>query len=88
MREEEVQRSDDIVDLRKYGVLAVDHRIRRRPLLGEVNHRIRLEGLDHAGQEIVVVHVADKQLDGLSGEFLPDTQPVRQGLDRRQRLRA
>ncbi len=69
-------------------MLTVDHGIRGRPLLGEVNHGIGLEALDHAGEEIVIVNVTDKLLDGLSGEFLPDTQPVRKRLNRRQRLRA
>src|ERR1700691_520886 len=69
-------------------MLAVDHRIGSRTLLGEMNHRIRLEILDHTGQEIVVVHIADKQLDRFPGEFLPNAQSVGQRLDRRQTLRA
>ena len=88
MREEQIQSSDDIVDLSEDRMFAVDHRIRRRTLLGKVNHGIRLEIVDHAGEELVVVHVADKQLDGFSRELLPNAQPVRQGLDRRQGLRA
>jgi hypothetical protein len=87
-RKEEVQRSDDIVDLSEHRMFTVDHRIGSRALFGKVNHGVRLEALDHTGQEVIVVHVADKLLDGLSGEFLPDAQAVREGLNRRQALRA
>ena len=87
-RKQQVQRSNHIVHLREHRMLAVDHRIRSGALFGEVNHRIRLEVFDHTGQKIVVVHVADKHLDGFPGELLPDAQPVRQGLNGRQGLRA
>ena len=88
MREQQIQRSHHIVHLGEHRMFAVDHRIRRRALFGKMNHRIRLEILDHTGQEIIVVHIANKQLDRFSGEFLPHTQPVCQRLDRRQALRA
>ena len=40
-REQQVQRSDHVVDLREDRVLAVDHGIRRGALFGEVHHRVR-----------------------------------------------
>ena len=76
-RKQEVQRSHHIVHLSEHRMFAVDHRIRSGALLGKVNHRIRLEVFDHARQEIVVVDIADKHLDGLPSELLPDAQPVR-----------
>ncbi len=87
-REQEIQGSDDVVDLRKYRMFAVDHRIGRRPLLGIMNHCIRLEIFDDAGKKFVVVYIADEKPDGFARKFMPDAQTVGEGLDWRKRLRA
>jgi hypothetical protein len=42
--EEQIQRAHDIVHLGADGVVAIDHRIRRGALFGEVNHGLRLKG--------------------------------------------
>ncbi len=44
--EEEVQRADHVVDLGEHRVFAVDHRVRRGALLGEMNDGVRSKGLD------------------------------------------
>ncbi len=44
-REQQVHRADHVIHLRRNRVLAVDHRIRRRTLLGEMHYRFGLERL-------------------------------------------
>src|SRR5262249_41560041 len=46
-RVEHVHRADDVVDLGIDGVLAVDHRVRRGPLLGVVDNRVGPEVAHH-----------------------------------------
>jgi len=45
-REEQIQRPHDVVDLRENRVLAIDHRVRRGALLGEVDDGVRLHPLE------------------------------------------
>ncbi len=70
-REEQIQSADDVVDLSGNRMLAVDHRIRRGPLLGEMDHCVGLTGFDRGSEEVVIGHVADQQLDILAGEIAP-----------------
>ena len=60
--EEQIERADDIVDLGEDGVLAVDHRVGSRALLGKMNDRLGLEFLDHGGEEFVVGHIARRMI--------------------------
>ncbi len=53
-RIEQVQGADDIVHLCVDGVLAVDHRVRRGSLLGEVDNRLGRELTDGLLDEHVV----------------------------------
>src|SRR5208283_4723826 len=78
----------DVVDLRENRVLAVDHRIRRGSLLGEMDHCVRLEIANCRREKIVVVHVADEQLNDVPGQRLPRANPLRQRPYGRQRLNA
>src|ERR1035438_789762 len=87
-REQHVQRSDNVVHLRKYGVLAIDHRIGRGALFGEMDHSVRLKVFKHRRQKVVIRYVANEQFDGLSRQFLPDADAIGQGLDGRQSLYA
>ena len=77
----------DVVDLGEDRVLAVDHGIRRRALLGEVHDRLGLEFGHHRRQKVIVRNVADERLDLLSRELLPDRKPLRERTDRGQGLR-
>src|SRR5713226_8281515 len=86
--EKDVQCSDDVVDLREDGVLAVNHRVGSRALFREVDHRFRLEGLERGSEKVVVGNVADEQFDGFAGQVLPDPDAIRQRANRSQRLRA
>ena len=81
------KRADDVVDLGEDRVLAVDHGVRRRPLLGKVHHRLGLEFGHHRRQKLVVRNVADKRLDLLARELLPDGKPLGERADRGQGLR-
>src|ERR1700722_14135395 len=51
-----------------------------------MNDRFRLTSLDRRGEEIVVGHIADKELDGVPRELAPNSQPFRQRPDRRESL--
>src|SRR3989440_1661136 len=85
--EKNVQCSDDVVHLGEDGVLAVDHRVGSRALLGEMDHGFRFEGLECGSEKVVVGNVTDKQFDGLAGHVLPDPDAIRQRANRSQRLR-
>ncbi len=87
-RVQHVQRADDVVDLGVDGVLAVDHRVRRGPLLGEVHDRVRAEVADHVVGEVGVGQVADVAADLLPGQLVPGPDPGLEGLDRHQAVDA
>jgi hypothetical protein len=74
-RIEQVQGADDIVHLCVDGVLAVDHRVRRGSLLGEVDNRLGRELTDGLLDEHVVGQVAYERLHGVTGDFLPRRDP-------------
>ena len=78
-REQQVQRAHHVVHLGEDRVLAVDHGIGRGALLGEMNHGVRLEVLDRGGEKVVVGHVADEELDVLSGDLLPTRKRSERG---------
>src|SRR5260370_18042860 len=76
-RKENIQRADHVVHLRENGVLAIDHGIGSRALLGKVNDRLRFESSEYLGEKLVVGHVSNERFDRLSGEAMPGTQPTR-----------
>ncbi len=69
-------------------MLAVDHRIWSGTLFGEVDDSFGLEGLNHRREKITVRDVADKELDGVSGDFLPGLEAVGEKTNGSQRSRA
>ena len=69
MREQQIQRAHHVVHLREDRVLAVDHRIRRGALLGEMHHRIGRESLHHLSEKIVVRDVAREEFDLFAGDL-------------------
>ena len=84
----DIQRAYDIVHLRKHGVFAIDHRIGRRALLGEVHDGFRFARPKRGRQKIVIGDVADKHIDILTGQVLPHAHTVAQRTNGRERLRA
>ena len=62
-REQQVQRADHVVHLGEDRMFAVDHGIGRRALFGEMDDRFGFEGLDGAGEKVVVRDVADEEFD-------------------------
>ena len=58
-RVQHVEVADHVVGLRVDGVLPVDHRVRRGPLLAEVDDGVGLELADHLVGELRVAQVAD-----------------------------
>src|ERR1700733_255495 len=87
-REQQVQRADHVIYLRERGVAPVNHRIRSGALLGEVDPGFGLEFVERFGEELVVGHVTDEQVDLLAGVFVPGAETIRKRLDRRERLYA
>jgi hypothetical protein len=85
--EEQVEVADDVVDLRVDGVVAVDHRIGRRPLLAEVHHRLGGEAADRPLEQGRVADVADEGLDGAAAQLVPGRDPVVEVRDRHQARR-
>jgi SagB-type dehydrogenase family enzyme len=85
-RVEQVERADHVVLLGVDRVLAVDHRVRRGPLLGVVHDRVRLEIGERRIGELGVAQVADVAADPLPGQLPPDLDPGLQRRDRHQRL--
>ena len=79
---EEIQSPDNIVDLGKRSVFAVDHGIGSGALFGEVHHGIRLKFSDRSSEKIVIADIADKLLNGFAGELLPYTKAVGKWPDR------
>ena len=70
-REQDVQVPDHVVLLGVHRVRPVDHRVRRGPLLGEVNHGLQLEVGDDVVREHRVRQVTDVQPDLLAGQLPP-----------------
>src|ERR1019366_8792076 len=77
-RVEDVQRVDHVVVLRVDGVLLVDHRVRRGPLLSEVHDRLGAERLDDTVGEVRVHEVAGPAGELLARDLLPDLDPALQ----------
>jgi hypothetical protein len=73
---EQVERAHHVVDLGKYRMFAVDHGIRRRTLLGKMDHGLRLILLNDGGKKIIIGHVADETIDGVSGDLIPGLDSV------------
>ena len=85
-REQHVQVPDHVVLLGVHRVRPVDHRVRRGPLLGEVDHGLGLEVPDDVVGEQRVGQVTDVHADLLAGQLLPHRDPRLQRLDRHQGL--
>ena len=66
-REQQVEGSHDVVDLGEDRMFAVDHRVRRGPLFGEMHHGVGRKRSHHRGNEIIVGDIAGQELDGLAG---------------------
>ncbi len=63
------------------------HRVRRRPLLGEVHDRVRAQPGQQGGQPVALGgQVEPDEADLPAGDLLPDPQPFAEGPDRRERL--
>ena len=86
--EEHVHGAHHVIHLGEDRVFAVDHRIRRGTLLGEMDDGVRLKCFYGGFEKIVIGNVADKELDGFSCAFLPDAQPVGERTNRSESLRA
>ena len=87
-RVEQVQGTDDVVHLGVDGVRTVDHRVRRRSLLGEVDDRVGLEFTHRLVDEDVVCEVADERLDRVARNLLPSRHPPLELTDRDQAVDA
>jgi hypothetical protein len=83
---EHVERADHVVLLGVDRVPAVDHRVRRGPLLGVVHDRVGPEVLDDVIREHGVGQVADVHADREAGQLPPHRDPGPQRLDRHQGL--
>ena len=57
-------------------MFAVNHGIRSRALLGEMDHCLRLEILDQRGEKVVLHHISHKEVDPISGQLLPDSETI------------
>src|ERR1700733_7010279 len=69
-------------------MFAVDDRIRRGALLGKMHNRFGFEILYYVGKKIVLRYIADKELNDISGEFLPNSKAICQWTDGRKGLHA
>ena len=76
-----VEVADDVVHLRVDRVLAVDHGVRRRALLPEVDDGIGPRLGDDAVGEGGVGEVADAHVDRVAGYLLPARDAILQGGD-------
>ena len=85
---QQVQRADDVVVLGVDGVGAVDHRVRRGTLLGEVHDRVGRELPQRRVHEIGVEQITDVGGEPLSGVLLPRRHPGGQVFDRHQAAHA
>ena len=81
-REQQVEGPDHVVDLGKYRMFAVDHRIRSGPLLGKVHHGVRRKRSDHRGNELIVGNIAGQEFDVLAGDLFPGAKPFGHRPDR------
>ena len=86
--EKKIQRADYVVDLGVDGVAAVNHRVRGRALLGEMNDGLGLEIFDDVAEEFVVADIANVGFDGAAGEAVPDAKAVGERADGSEGLRA
>src|SRR5690242_12177828 len=67
--------------------MGVPHRVRRGPLLGEMNDRLRPDFLQHRDQPVVLRRqIQVHEPDGVPGHLLPYADPLAHRADRRQRL--
>ena len=78
-REQEVERADDVDDLRLRRAFEVDHRKRRRGLLGVVDDGLRLEVGDYCVEERRVGDVADVRRNLLASDLVPSCEVAPRG---------
>src|SRR5215210_2519507 len=82
--EEHVQVADNVVVLGVDGMAPVDHRVGRRPLLGEVHDGLGMVALHDVGDELPVQEVAELEPEGLPANLAPRPNPVLYVRDRGQ----
>src|ERR1700756_1871690 len=75
-----------MVDLAEDSMAAIDHRVGRRPLFGEMNHRLRFKRLHDFRQEFIIENVANKRFDLATSKALPRAKSLGQRTDERQCL--
>ena len=86
-RGQQVVRGPDVVVHRVALGRGGPHRVRRRPLLGEVHDRVRPQVRQHRDQPVVLRgQVQADEADLLAGDLFPDPDPLADRPDRRQRL--
>ena len=73
---QQVEGAHHVVDLGVDGVLAVDHRVGSRALLGEVHDRLGLEALERVVHEVGIGQVADEGLELEPRHLFPHPDPV------------
>src|SRR5947209_14821157 len=78
---EDVERPYDVVCLRENGVLAVNHRIRRRTLFSKVYDCLRLKYAKDGGNCFVVHRVANVELNLPSRNLFPRCDTLMEGVD-------
>src|SRR5579872_1405354 len=83
-RKQQIQVTDDVVDLCHHRVLAVDHGKRRGALLTEVQDCLRFEAPHEAPHEWVIADVADEDGNLFPCQFMPAVHPVTNWGDRCQ----
>jgi hypothetical protein len=83
---DQVERPDHVVHLGVDSVLAVDHRIRRRPLLGEVHDGVRFERRQRLAHEGRVGEIAHVDADVVARHLFPPTDPLLEAGDGDQRV--
>src|SRR5579885_3139768 len=87
-REKHVQRADHVIHLREDRMLPVDHRVRGRPLFGEVHDGLGLKAFHGRREEVVIRNVADVEINDFARNSLPSLQPFGKRTNRRERLGA
>ena len=69
-RKKQIQGADDIITCVQDRVFAIDHRERRRALLGEMDDGLRLEILYEFGRELIIGKISRMEFDRKSGGLL------------------
>ena len=87
-RVEEVERPRQVLDLGRDRVVDVDHRVRRAPLLREVDDRVRLLAVEQVVHELVIADGAAVEANILTEDCVDRLLARRERRNRRGRPRA